>query len=58
MSGVDRAILGEKLKKLGWTENENGRYEPPESLWQNKPKDFSEYDAEEIQDLLGDNVTD
>lgn len=56
MSGVDRARLGSKLEKLGWTEDKDGRYIPNESLFENRPTSFSEYDAESLQDLLGEIV--
>ena len=57
MSGVDRAVLGRKLEKLGWTENEYGLYSPPDSLFKEMPKSFTEYNAESLQDLLGEFVS-
>ncbi len=58
MSGVDKARLGHKLENLGWTEDAKGDYEPPESLFTGAPLSFSVYDAEALQDLLGEMITD
>lgn len=56
MSGIDKALLMEKLKALGWkeTDEDGWNLSPPESLWINKPKSFYVYDAELLQELLSD----
>jgi hypothetical protein len=67
MSGVDRLVLMEKLKQLGWIEAppniDCGSLShcclvPPESLWLNKPKSFYVYDAIDLQNILGKMVHD
>jgi hypothetical protein len=59
MSGFDKARLGHKLENLGWYETENFRYVPPENLFDGVTRqEFSVYDAEALQDLLGEIVTD
>jgi hypothetical protein len=64
MSGFDRAILMEKLIAMGWTQAPPGSCDsasnsclvPPESLWEKKKKAFYVYDAEALQNLLGESV--
>ena len=66
MAGFDKGIQKNKLTALGWvmaTEDAtNGdvplHYQmvPPDDLWQKRPKTFYVYQAEELQNLLGDEV--
>ena len=53
-------ILRNELEKLGWSEAPpNGhvyQMSPPPSLFENMPKQFDVYEAEIIQQLLGDPV--
>ena len=58
MSGIDRARLAQKLIDLGWTEDNNDMLTPPDKLFENKPVKFYVYEAEQLQDLLGECVTD
>ena len=69
MGGFDKAWLMIKLEKLGWVEVEVNDPEddfyqniymmkPPDSLWKNKRKSFHAYDAEALQNILGDPVPD
>ena len=56
MSGFDRAVLSGKLMKLGWTEDDDGKMIPSLSLFKDMPQSFDEYDAEALQNLLGESV--
>lgn len=56
MSGVDRGRIGGELEALGWQEDEEGNYIPPQSLWDNKPTSFYVYEAADLQELLGKSI--
>ncbi len=64
MAGFDKWLIMEKLKRLGWTEAEPDDPErpyqmiPPASLFANRPKTFHVYEAEDLQNLLGEPVDD
>ena len=63
MAGFDKYLLMQKLISEGWerASKENqcdslGNYclIPPDSLWEKKPKSFYVYDAETLQEILGE----
>jgi hypothetical protein len=57
MSGFDKFVLMEKLKKLGWKEagGDDDPYGmiPPDELWKDRPHRFYVYDARDLQNILG-----
>ena len=56
MAGMDKYILGEKLKQHGWYENEKGKFTPPIDILNSiESKEFTEYDAIELHRLLTGN---
>jgi hypothetical protein len=59
MAGFDKYILMEKLKAKGWEEIEGaGSYmmKPPRSLFDKYDMIFHVYDAESLQNLLGEAI--
>jgi hypothetical protein len=57
MAGMDKFILMEKLRTLGWRDaGDKYHMEPPQELFDKRSKSFYVYDAESLQDLLGDPV--
>jgi hypothetical protein len=62
MAALDKYLLCERLKELGWREASEDELEPPDvrnrlvppdSLWANKQQTFHVYQARDIQELLG-----
>jgi len=57
MSGFDKYLVIEELKKLGWEEIQDEKYmmKPPDELLEKaKGKKFYIYNARDVQELLGD----
>ena len=54
MGGFDRARLERRLIELGWSLTVDDKLIPPDSLWKNKKQSFHVYDADDLQNLLGE----
>ena len=54
MSGVDRARIERRLLELGWTLTSDDKLIPPDTLWENKKKSFHVYEADDIENMLGE----
>ena len=58
MSGFDKARLERKLVDLGWTVTVTDKLIPPPSLFKDAPHALLLWEAETLQDLLGEMITD
>lgn len=58
MSGFDKAIKMRQLRELGWTDVDDDEQpynmRPPQSLFDKAPDSFHVYDAETLQNILGE----
>jgi len=53
MSGYDAFLIEKALIETGlWEETEDELLKPTDSLWENKPKAFNQYDALDLHNLL------
>ena len=58
MSGFDKSRLERKLVNLGWRVTVTDKLIPPPSLFKDAPHSLPLWEAETLQDILGEIVTD
>jgi hypothetical protein len=51
---LTKTEIKDALITMGWDETvDEDKLTPPDDLWKNRPKDFSIYDAVDVQEILG-----